>query len=376
MIQRHPRANSPRRKGAVLIYVMLSMTVFIGLCGLGVDVGRMYLGKSELQTVADAAARYAVRGMQTSSTPLATAIAHASAVVADSRVDGGTPTLLTTDVVRGTYTPATKTFVPDSVGDSVSVTVRQTFNRNGSTPLMMSMLFGSQQKEITATAIARVTSSASQIAPPASGNLWLSGMPDNTQTQNFRSDNSTVWDNNGTLASPKQRPLEFNLTNVGIHPGDTINLEGITGTATWNNTTPSGTTNTADGDPTYLVANGVAPAASVPSTSSNGLSNARAPIGAVMAVFLDDNAPNLTAAPTNLDFGTDTARNYTSISPQLKQVFYIGDGKRSDGEAQTIVVPPHATRVFFGMMDAWQWNDNVGNFQTKLYSTSSIHLTK
>jgi Flp pilus assembly protein TadG len=360
----------------VLIYVMISMTVFIGICGLGVDIGRMYLGKSELQSVADAAARYAVRGMQTSSTPLATAIAHAAAVVADSRVDGSTPTLLSTDVVRGTFDSQTRTFKPDSTGDAVCVTVRQTFNRAGSVPLMMSMLTGNNQKEIVASAVARVSSTSSQIAPPASGNLWLSGMPDNTTTQNFRSDNTSVWDTNGTLASPKQRPLELNLSNLGIHPGDTIALEGITGTATWNNNSPSGSTNTADGDTTYLVANGVAPAASVPSTSSNGLSNSRAPIGAVMAVFLSDDAPNLTAAPTNLDFGSDTSRNYTSISPELKQVFYIGDGKRTDGEAQTIVVPPHATKVYFGMMDAWQWNDNVGNFQTKLYSTSAIHLSK
>lgn len=365
-----------RRRGTVLIYVMVAMTVFIGICGLGVDIGRMYLGKSELQTVADAAARYAVKGMQTSSTPLSTAIANASAVVADSVVDGSAPTLLSSDVVRGTYVPATKTFVPDGVGDSVCVTVRQTFNRPGSMPLMISMLIGAQQKVITASAVAQATSVSTAFSPPASGNLWLSGMPDNTTTQNFRSDNSTVWDNSGTASNPRQRPLELNLASLGVHPGDTIALEGITGTASWNNQTPNGTTNGADGDPSYLVANGVAPAASVPSTSSNGMSNARAPIGAVMAVFLDDNAPNTTAAPPNLDFGTDTARNYTSIKPLLKQVFYIGDGKRSDGEAQTIVVPANATRVFFGMMDAWQWNDNVGNFQTKLYSTSAIHLTK
>jgi hypothetical protein len=364
------------RRGLSQIYLLISLTVFVGACSLGVDIGRMYVGKSELQTVADAAARYAAKGMQSSSTPLTTAYAHASAICADSSVDGSPPAITTSDVVRGSFNTQSRKFVPDGVGDAVSVTVHQTFNRSGSVPLIMSMLFGAQQKTINATAVARVNGNWIQIQPPASGNLWLSGMPDNTTTQNFRPDKSTVWDTNGTAANPKQRPLEVNLATLNFHPGDSISLEGITGTATWNNQTPDSSTNAADGDATYLVANGVAPAASVPSTSSNGLSNTRAPIGAVMAVFLDDNAPNTTAAPTNLDFGTDTARNYTSISPKLKQVFYVGDGKRSDGEAQTIVIPAGATRVFFGMMDAWQWNDNEGNFQTKLYSTSAIQLTK
>jgi len=374
-MQNRTLAGPIRRRGVALIYLMAAMSVFIGACALGVDFGRMYMEKSELQTCADAVARYAVKGMQTSSTPITTARAHA-AVVADSRVDGSVPTLISTDVVQGTFDTATKTFTPNATGDAVSVTVRQTFNRAGSVPLINPMLIWAQHKEIRATAVARVTSTSTTIAPPASGNLWLSGMPDNTTNQNFRSDYATVWDNSGTAANPNQRPLELNLANLGVHGGDTISLEGITGTATWNNQTPTGTTNGADGDVTYIVANGAAPAASVPSTSNNGLSNTRAPIGAVMAVFLTDDAPNTTAAPPNLDFGTDTSRNYTSISPQIKQVLSIGDGKRSDGEAQTIVVPANATRVFFGMMDAWQWNDNVGNFSTKLYSTSTIHLTK
>jgi hypothetical protein len=95
-----------------------------------------------------------------------------------------------------------------------------------------------------------------------------------------------------------------------------------------------------------------------------------------MAVFLNDSAPNNYTAPSNLDFGSAAQRDYTSISPQLRQVFYVGDGKRSNGEAQIIVVPQGATRVFFGMMDAWQWNDNAGNFQTKLYIGSAVQLVK
>jgi hypothetical protein len=138
----------------------------------------------------------------------------------------------------------------------------------------------------------------------------------------------------------------------------------------------NGAQNNADGDASYLVANGVAPAGSAPTNSNNGMSNTRAPIGSVMAVFLSDNAPTTGSTPGNLDFGSAASRDYASISPSLKQVFFVGDGLRSDGTAQKIVVPYGATRVFMGMMDAWQWNDNVGNFQTKLYSGNETQLLK
>jgi Flp pilus assembly protein TadG len=166
------------------LFLLVCFPLFVALCAVAVDVGRMYLAKAELQAAVDAAARYAARGMQMSSTPLSTAFVHASAVAAESKVDGSPPTLLAGDVVRGTFNPATRTFVPDGVGDAVSVTFHQTFNRPGSVPLIVSSLVGGQPKTISATAVARVNSISQEIQPPASGNLWLSGMPDNTTTQN------------------------------------------------------------------------------------------------------------------------------------------------------------------------------------------------
>jgi Flp pilus assembly protein TadG len=369
-----PSLRRPRR-AATLVYVLFALPVFIALCGLAVDVGRLHVARQELQAVADAAARYAAKGMQTSSTPLATARAHAAAVVAESTVDAAAPTLDPGDVVRGTFTAATRAFAPDPDGDAVLITVRQTLNRPGGAPLFMSILNGNQPSTVRAAAVARVIRVSTELQPPAAGNLWLSGMPDNTVHQNFRADNATVWDNAGTASTPKQRPLAVSLASMNLKPGDSISLEGLSGSASWQ-TGSSGATNGADGDGSYLVANGLAPAGYLPSNSANGMSNTRAPIGAVMAVFLSDAAPNASAAPPNLDFGNPASRDYASIKPQLKQVFFIGDGKRDNGESQSIVVPPGATRVFFGMMDAWQWNDNNGNFKANLYATSSIHLVK
>lgn len=256
------------------------------------------------------------------------------------------------------------------------VTIKQTLTRNGAPPLWISFFSGNAYI-VTGTAVARTETNNVEIAPPASGNLWLSGMPNYTTHKNFRNDASRVWDNSGTSTNKKQRPLEIDLADADLAPGSSIILEGISGEATYlNSNANDDNTNTADGKASFLVANGVAPASSVPSNSANGMSNTRAPIGAVMAVFLTDSAPTTGSVPNTLDFGTAASRDYTSISPKVKQVFYIGDGKRSTGETQSIVIPPGATRMFIGMMDAWQWNDNSGNFKTKLYSRSKIYLVK
>lgn len=361
-----------RRTGAAMAYMTMGLPVIVGFCGLGVDMGRRQAARSELQAVADAAARYAATATRNSATPATAAYNNALAVVNQSMVDGGTPTLASSDVKLGTWTVSNRTFSVNSNGDVVQVTVKQDLTRAGAPPLFMS-LFTRNKTEITATATARNMALYTTISPPASGNLWLSGMPYNTTTQNFRSDNSTVWDNSGTAGNRKQRPLEIDLEALGLYAGDTIRLEGITGTASW---VDDGASNNADGDTTYLVANGVAPAGSAPTNSNNGMSNTRAPIGAVMAVFLSDSQPTSGSTPSNLDFGSSSARNYTQISPSLKQVFFVGDGLKSDGTSQKIVIPYGATRVFLGMMDAWQWNDNTGNFQTRLYSGNETQLLK
>ncbi len=359
-----------------MLYLAVSMPIFLGFAGLAVDVGRMQLAKTEAQACADAAARYAAAGAANSSTTTTTAKACAAAIATQYTVDGGAPTINASEVIVGTWNATTKVFTTDSTGTCVKVTVRQTLNRNGGMPLFMSVFRnGNAAFQVTAVAIAKCTSTTTTISPPASGNLWLSGMPNNTQTMNGRPDADWVWDNSGTSSNQKQRPLVVDIAALGLTAGDTIKLEGLSGSASWSSWN-SGTTNTADGDTTFLVANGEIYPTAVPNTSLNGISNTRAPIGAVMGVFLSNSAPNLSSAPSGLDFGTDTQRDYASVSPLLKQTFFIGDGKRNSGETQSIVIPTGATKLYLGMMDAWQWNDNVGNFSTKLYGDNSVTLVK
>jgi len=376
MYNRRSTLRRSHRRGNVMLYVVVTLPVFLGFAGMAVDVGRLQLSKTEAQVCADAAARYAAAGAANSSTPTTTAQACAAAIAAQSYVDGGRPTINASEVILGTYNSSTKVFTTSSTGNAVKVTVRQTLNRTGGFPLFMSVFRnGNAAQQVTATAIARCTVTTTTISPPASGNLWLSGMPDNTTTQNGRPDNSVVWDNSGTSSSAAQRPLVVDLASIGLSGGDTIKLEGLSGSASWQNWS-SGSTNAADGDTSFLVANGATYPSSVPGTRNNGIANVPAPIGAAMGVLLTNSAPNPTSAPAGLDFGTQAPRDYSSVSPLTKQVFFIGDGKTSTGETQTIVIPTGATKLYLGMMDAWQWNDNVGNFSTKLYGDATVTLVK
>src|SRR3546814_13321680 len=78
-----------------------------------------------------------------------------------------------------------------------------------------------------------------------------------------------------------------------------------------------------------------------------------------MGVFLDATVPaEGDALPTMLQYATPEQRNQLGQSPALRQPFYIGDGRTRDGQRQLITVPAGATRLYLGVMDSAQWNDN------------------
>ena len=91
-----------------------------------------------------------------------------------------------------------------------------------------------------------------------------------------------------------------------------------------------------------------------------GISDLTAPINALVGVFLDDEQPNHSAPPKALDFRSPASREFTSLEPQLKQLFWIGDGKTKDGLAQEFAVPEGATRLYLATWDFYEWNNNAG----------------
>jgi hypothetical protein len=121
----------------------------------------------------------------------------------------------------------------------------------------------------------------------------------------------------------------------------------------------------------------------VGSGAENGISDVNAPIDSLVGVFLDDDRPDTSPAPPALDFHR-IGLGFLSLSPQLKQVFFIGAGtvRGKKPVARRFLVPKGATRLFLGTMDGFQWNNNQGSFtvtvtiersdvSSSLYSTDS-----
>ncbi len=109
-------------------------------------------------------------------------------------------------------------------------------------------------------------------------------------------------------------------------------------------------------------------------TSLDGISGYKGPQGPLTGVFLDDSIPDTAPAPSTLDFteaglGTDTF----TIAPELRQIFYIGDGITSTGYFQNFIAPEGATRLMLGIPDAFlfvgepgNYDDNDGNYTARI----------
>lgn len=105
-------------------------------------------------------------------------------------------------------------------------------------------------------------------------------------------------------------------------------------------------------------------------TSLDGISGYIGPQGPLVGLFLDDNIP-LGIAPGTLDFSlSGLGIDFLTLTPELGQVFYIGDGVTSGGEFQQFVAPTDATRLFLGIPDGFgfvgapgAYDDNDGSYR-------------
>lgn len=108
-------------------------------------------------------------------------------------------------------------------------------------------------------------------------------------------------------------------------------------------------------------------------TSLGGISGYLGPQGALAGVFLSDAIP-VSGAPATLDFTPGgLGLDFLSLTPELGQVFYIGDGKTSANFFQTFIAPTGATRLVLGIPDGFGFNgppgaydDNDGSYRIRL----------
>jgi hypothetical protein len=182
------------------------------------------------------------------------------------------------------------------------------------------------------------------VSVPGTSDPWLAGMPPGSTASA------------GDVA-PAQSPAE--VLGLAFAPGSLLTFisDGSTDHCDFGSCGLAG----ADGDlvePPTGHATGVGGA-------ENGLSNVVAPIDSLIGVFLGPGAPDGSPAPAGLNFSTPALRDFASLSPLLKQTFFIGNGLRNDFTTlQTFVVPAGATRLFLGTMDGFGWFNNVGALRT------------
>ncbi|MDB5326963.1 MAG: Rhs family protein [Phycisphaerales bacterium] len=328
-----------------MLYFMVFMTLMMMFCSLAVDLGRLRLVKIQAQDAADAAALYAAGGI-VGGTP-AGVRARAAQAASENQVDGSSVVLNTsTDVVLGVWEPVGRTFTTltgaqESGANCVKVTVYRTQSRGCQPKLCFAPIVGLPGKDVTATAIATIGSaSASNI--PAYAAPWLAGMPNGSAI-------AATGGNPTQATSPANSPVQFTAT-----PGKPIRFAYTTGTTSWNGMNNARSSAAADGDTTWIVTQ----------SPTNGIGSTTGPLNAMVGIFLDSSAPNTTATAAPLDFSTPTSRNFSTLSPQLKQVFYIGDGLDDNGNLQSFYPPSGTARMYIGTLDenGWWW-DNTGSIQ-------------
>lgn len=102
--------------------------------------------------------------------------------------------------------------------------------------------------------------------------------------------------------------------------------------------------------------------------SAGGISGWNYRLNSLVGVFL--NHTNVGPAPAALP----AVMNFTSISPLLGQVFFIGDGLTGTGSGtrQQFIVPAGATRLYFGAVDAGGWGNNTGTVIVDATTTSAV----
>lgn len=409
------------RAGATLLYTTVALIGIIAMISLAVDWGRVQVAQTQLQAAADAAARYAAMGLQNDLRGSSAVESNARASVAQNKVDGVTVDFRPNeDLEVGVWNPVTRTFTATDdldLANAVRVTLRKTAARNSAVPLTFAALIGRNSADIVARSTAYVDfegyanlgagNGRFEYYIPATSNPWLSGMPagtianpnnphrnpdyagieysdDGTKKSGERrikndlasrngtgtsdADNtatsSSNWASWGDYAGKKGSPIRAG--SIPIVPGASISFDGINGGA---NNFASSVLYNADGNTSSITRN--------LRGAENGIADVRAPFNSVIAVFLSDQRPDQAGpAPAMLDFSSGSSRNYLVLKPQLRQPFFLGDGRTSTGEIQRIVVPEGATRLYIGTMDSWEWNNNVGGFEVTAHVTGKIRTVQ
>jgi Flp pilus assembly protein TadG len=406
-----------RHRGMSMLYIVVALVAMLGFCSFAVDLGRVETAKTELRRAADAAARAGAANIPMGSSAVQNA---AIAMAAANKCDGASVVISASNVEVGIWNKSSGTFSTSGNADNITtfnavqISALRTKANGNPIPLLFGQILGANTCNVTATSVAALISTTTPITQyvSAHGNPWLAGEPKGTlgsepdngyqpsnddhpwkydianpgkvdTASNTYTDSSKVESSDYSTGEPWGSPVAYSVT-----PGAVIQISvpttGSGSTATnmgLLDNTGNGVNTTADGNDNGNTAiysddaanPSLAQGTVTTSGSEHGISNIATPLNSLNGVFLDQSsstqgADNVSGetVPTGLDFSTQTARDYTSLEPQLNQSFYIGTGQTSSGVQQTIVVPNDAYKLFLGTMDGHEWSNNQGGFNATI----------
>jgi hypothetical protein len=352
------------RRGSVLIYSLLLMTIMLAMTSFAVDYGRLQLIKTQLQRNADSAARGSLEMYIEGSSSDYTYWGPEMTAQLFNPVDNNSGVSPTISFTWGYWNSSSKTFTAGTgTPVAVMVTVSRTAANGNAVPLTFPLMNGLSAFrttcDVTATAIAVLSQSTSVVNQTISGQSdpWLAGMPSGSEAS---------YDDYAPSQCP---PMVMNVT-----PGTVLTFTNVSGSVQHDPSIPY------DGPSgnTGMNYNHNCDSPNNEPAVQNGIGNINCPIDALVGLFLTNNAPNTQTAPTVYpQYTTQAERDVVNTTGLVTQEpFYIGTGQTSGGTTKTFVVPPGATRFYLGTMDGHQWSNNNGSFTATINQLQQVYLVK
>jgi hypothetical protein len=102
------------------------------------------------------------------------------------------------------------------------------------------------------------------------------------------------------------------------------------------------------------------------------------PEDTMVGLFLTNNAPNLSTAPSGQVDWSDPAVSDQATYTNLKvaQPFMLGTGTTSGGTVKQFQVPPGATRFFMGIWDGVDYANNSGTLKGTITVQPYVQLVQ
>lgn len=368
------------RRGVSLVLATASLTGFTIACSFAVDAGRLQLARGELRRAADAAARAGAFGFEHSGYQ---AKLDAIAWSKKNAVDGRTLTDEGIEVTIGHWSTSTRSFSTKLTGTQTYNAVRVVLGRPQtgpqSVPLFWASLLGAKGVQIKAEAIAMYVPGENVVhRVEGTANPFLAGTPKGATASEINPHNSVDRAGDAASGDLNKRGQSPTIVPLSVTPGQWIEFdEAATGTVRHDPNLPFFD---ADGELADIGHNNLttsdAGSKSTKMYSQNGIADTWAPINSLVGVFQGDADPRSTIAPESLDFRTAASRDFDTMSPKSKQIFFVGDGVNSGGTRQRFKVPAGATKLYLATWDFYEWNNNAGYRTVRISRPGSVVTVK